>query len=247
VGAVVPRNLTLAALGLLAASLPGCEEARPAAAGGPRLAVGDAVERTLARGPARIGIVVRSGRVRYRLAGRLDAAHGYRVCAEILEEPSGGLGRRVLWLEGHRGTYGTLTAPGSRCDPGALWFDDHPPTLELFDIEAIPSGGRAGAEDYLHAALLALVRSRQVLVRFERFDREPRIRDEDSWTLRPLVRALGTREVGIRVSPAGFVTRLRLVAPPHGSRMPRRVTVALTLSAFGEEPAVPQVQARAIE
>jgi hypothetical protein len=262
---VVPRTLTLVALGLLAASLPGCEKVRSAAGGGPRFAVDHAAERTLARGPARIGIVVRSGSVRYRLAGRLDTAHGYRVCAAIRQGPTGYLVRRVLWLEGRRGTYGTLTAHGGRCEAGAAWLDDHPPTLELFDIRAIPTGGRAGAEDYLHSALLALLgltraapqsepprpcgraRCHRVLVPFERFDREPRIRDEDGWTLRPLVRALGAREVDVRVSRAGFVTRLRLVAPPRGSRMPGRVTVALTLSAFGHAPAVPLVRAKAIE
>jgi hypothetical protein len=177
-----------------------------------------------------------AGDVRYRLEGTWDPTIGYRVCARIEEAPSGYLERRVLWLEGRNGMYGTLTAHGRRCrrDSGD-WFDDHAPTLELFG-----RFGRPGAEDYLHAALLALGGLRGRTVDFRSFDREPPRRDEDGWTLRPLLRRLALRNVQVGLGPGGLVERVRLVGP-------RRVEVVLSLSDHGERSRVPHAIAYSLE
>jgi hypothetical protein len=267
------RPLSLVLFGLFASAVAGCETAPPSTSSGRSAAVGEApgstlteaARRTFAAGPSRIEVTVQSADVRYRLAGRLDASRGYRLCSAIGGAPTGYLAGRVLWLEGRRATYGTLTAHGSRCARGAPWLDDHPPTMELFDVRAIPAGGRAGAEDYLHATLLALTslqrgsatqerglpcgRSRcyAMPVDFGKFDREPPERDEDAWTLRPLVRALASHRIDVRVGRAGFVDRLRLAVPAHGERMPGPVTVALRLFDFGQAAGVPRVQAKAVE
>jgi hypothetical protein len=186
--------------------------------------------------PAAITASVRAGDVRYRLSGTWDPTTGYRVCARIEEAPRRYFERRVLWLEGRNGMYGTLTAHGRRCRrERGDWFDDHPPTLELFGPFSRP-----GAEDYLHAALLALGGLTGPTVDFRSFDREPPRRDEDGWTLRPLLRRLGTRNVQVNLGPRGLVERLRLVGP-------RRVEVALSLSDYGERRRVPHVIAYAIE
>jgi hypothetical protein len=259
------RALSLLLLGPVAPALGGCEDARPVAVGGSRPTLTEAAERTLAAGPSRVVATVRSGDVRYRLRGRVDVSRGYRLCAGIGRAPTRWLARRVLWLEGRGGSYGTLTAHGRRCERDAGWLDDHPPTLDLFDVRRLPAGGRTGAEDYLHSALLAMTaltgpavsggsgsqcgrsRCHRVLVAFRSFDREPPRRDEDSWTLRPLVRSLGSHRVEVRVGPAGFVDRLRLAVPRAPGRTPRPVTVALALSRFGQEARLPRVWARAIE
>jgi hypothetical protein len=195
----------------------------------------------VAPGPAAISATVRAGDVRYRLRGTWDPTVGYRVCARIEEAPRRYFDRRVLWLEGRNGMYGTLTAHGRRCrrEKGD-WFDDHPPTLGLFDLGRWPLQGRPGAEDYLHAALLALGGLPGRTVDFRSFDREPPRRDEDGWTLRPLLRRLGTRNVQVGLGPGGLVERLRLVGP-------RRVEVVLSLSDHGERHRVPHAIAYGIE
>jgi hypothetical protein len=259
------RAVYLLLLAPVAAALGGCDDTRPAAVGDTRESLTAAAERTLAAGPSRIVATVRSRGVRYWLAGRVDVARGYRLCAAISQAPTGYLAGRVLWLEGRDGGYGTLTAHGRRCDRHAGWLDDHPSTMDLFDLRRIPAGGRTGAEDYLHSALLAMThltgsavlrengsrcgrsRCHRVLLAFRSFDREPPQRDEDSWTLRPLVRSLGRHRVEVRVGPAGFVDRLRLAVARAPGRTPRPVTVALALSHFGQEARVPRVWARAIE
>lgn len=207
----------------------------------------EAAERTMAAGPARITATVRAGRVRYRLSGRWDPTRGYRVCVRIEDGPSPAyLERRVLWLEGRHWAYGTLL--GHTCGRDRSWFDDHPPTLPLFDIKRLPAGGRTGAEDYLHAALLALGgMSDRALIDFREFDRDPPRRDEDGWTLRPLLRELGIRRVHVRVGRDGFVERLRLTAPGGSRRSPGPAEVVLRLEGFGDEPRVPRAVAYAIE
>jgi hypothetical protein len=194
-----------------------------------------------AAGPAAITATVRAGDVHYRVRGTWDPTNGYRVCARIEEAPRRYFDRRVLWLEGRDGMYGTLSAHGRRCrrEKGD-WFDDHPPTLGLFDLGRWPLRGRPGAEDYLHAALLALGSPAGPTVDFRTFDREPPRRDEDGWTLRPLLRRLGTRNVQIRLGPGGHVERLRLVGP-------RRVEVVLSLSHHGDRRRVQHAIAYAIE
>ena len=224
------------------------DEGRPGPTPEARESVIQAAERTLAAGPARIQSTVRSRDVRYRLDGRLDAAVGYRLCAAIVASPSAYLRGGSLWLEGRAGAYETLTTGSPRCAPSAVWVDDHPPTLEL--------EGDLGGEDFLHAALVALTALKdgaviaaqartcgdsqcyRVDIDFKGLDRKPRERDEDGWTLRPLLRSLGRHPVAVRVDPAGYVNRLVLDAP---------VRVDFDLSAFGEERPVPLVHADAIE
>jgi hypothetical protein len=203
---------------------------------------------------ARIEATVRSGPVRYHLEGRLDTSRGYRLCADIGPAPLGYLRHSVLWLEGRNGSYGTLTAHGRRCTRDASWFDDHPPTLPLSDLHRFPSRAVPGAEDYLHAALLGLtglsgraVTEERLFMDFAALDREPRRRDEDGWTLRPLLRSLGTQHVEVHVNSLGIVDRLRFVAPADAGPTPKPVTVGLRLWRFGREPRVPHVVAYGIE
>ena len=172
------------------------------------------------------------------------------MCAAIRAAPARSYSAgRVLWLAGRDGSYHSLTAGGRRCRRRGVWFDSHPPTLNLFSFR-IDAGARSGAEEYLHAALLALgevTRPGRLAVAFGRFDREPRRRNEDSWTVRPLLRALGDQVVEIRVGRGGKVVRLELEAPATGRRMPRPVTVSLRLSRLGRTPAIPYMRASAIE
>jgi hypothetical protein len=218
------------------------------------MSVIEAADRTLDAGPSGIEATLRSGRVRYRLDGHLDPAGGYRVCAAIAGVPSGYLRGGSLWLEGRAGTFGTLTTRARRCARAALWLDDHPPTLELPE---------AGAEDFLHAALVALTGMRngtvtaaesyacgpsqcyRIDVDFAALDRKPRQRDEDTWTLRPLLRSLGRHPVTLRVDSDGFLDRLVLAAP--GPTQSKLVRVEIDLSRFGNEDPVPVVHADAIE
>jgi len=237
------------------------EDGAPAAPT-PRAVVAEAAGQTLAAGPMRVDAIVRAPRVRYRVAGRLDPAGGYRLCGPITRAPDRSwLGVR-LWLEGRRGAYDTLTAHDGRCAAAAGWFDDHPPTLPFSrrDLFRPP-----GAEDYLHAALVALggldgpalstaarrecgrARCFALQVDFGRLDREPPSRDEDGWTLRPLLRGLGLHPVAVRVNGDGFLDRLTLAARPRLRGAPRPVRVELRLSRFGAEPGVPRVVATSIE
>ena len=144
--------------------------------------VQDAARKTLAAGPARLTATVRAGRVFYRLRGRWDPTRGYRVCARIEEAPSRYLRRRVLSLDGRNDELnygpGTLTAHGAECRKRSPWFDDHTPTLELCGPHRLP-----GAEDYLHRALLALIR----------LPREP-----------------PRRNIDVRIGRDGYVERVRL-------------------------------------
>ena len=141
-----------------------------------------------------------------------------------------------------------------------------PPTLQLYQGDHLPwpRGGRTGAEDFLHAALVAFTRlgetsisaaSRnpcgrsqcfRVQVAFDTIDREPTQRDEDGWTLRPLLRSLALHRVTLRVDSDGFLDRLSFTAPGRISRGPRTVHVGLELSAFGEERQVPVVGTRRV-
>jgi len=202
---------------------------------------------------------VRSGAVRYRLVGRLDPAGGYRLCAAVRRGPGDfPFGRSSLWLEGRAGSYGTLTGPGGGCDPAATWVDDHPPTLQLYPGPHLPPRGSAGAEDFLHATLVALtgldlatVSSAQTrpcgcsdcwraVVDFAALDRDPARRDEDGWTLRPLLQSLARHPVTLRIDADGYLDRIALVAPRPSERG-ARVTVSLDLSNYGEERRVPRV------
>jgi hypothetical protein len=161
--------------------------------------------------------------------------------------------------------YGTLTAHGRGCGLRRSWFDDHAPSLELFDIGRLPAGGRTGAEDYLHAALLALnglpgralvndsdtpcgrYLCHRAAIDFRAFDREPPKRDEDGWTLRPLLRSLAVRVVEMRVGRRGYVEGLRVAVPGLSKRSPGPVRVELSLAGVGEERRVPYARAHSYE
>ena len=234
-------------LALSALALPGCMDDTSTIVPVPEPRLEDAAERTREKGPAHLTATVRAGRVRYRLDGRWDPTRGYRVCAAIEQAPLSYLARRVVWLEGQDRAYGTLTAHGRRCRRDSPWFDDHPPTLELFNVGHYRAGVvfPTGAEDYLHAALLALdgvsspalltetsapcgrSRCHRAVIDFRAFDRDPPRRDEDGWTLRPLLRQLGTRAVEVRVGPGGAVERLRLQTPALSRRAPGPAEVEL--------------------
>ena len=262
---MVVRLAAVAVIGLallLAFVVVDGEDGVPAAPS-PRAVLARNAGQTLAAGPMRVEAIVRAPRFGYRVAARLDPAGGYRLCGPIRRAPNRyWLGVR-LWLEGRRGAYGTLTARGESCAAGSSWFDDHPPTLPF--ERRLLAFGTPGAEDYLHAGLVALTGLRgpalgQVAARecgsarcyaarvdFGRLDREPPSRDEDGWTLRPLLRALGLHPVSVRVNAAGFVNRIVLQARPRLRGAPRPVRVELQLSRFGEPRGVPHVVATAIE
>lgn len=258
------RLAVVALIGLAAAPLALIRAEEPApAARAPVNAVAEAAERTLAAGPMRVDAIVRTPRFGYRIAGRLDPAGGYRLCGPIRRAPNRHwLGVR-LWLEGRQGAYGTLTARGAGCTADMHWFDDHPPTLP-FERRMI-GVHRPGAEDYLHAGLVGLTglsgpalsrsaardcgsaRCNRATLDFGRLDREPPARDEDGWTLRPLLRALAQHPVAVRVDADGYVNRLVLHARPRLRGAPRPVLVELRLSRFGAARAVPHVVATGIE
>jgi hypothetical protein len=229
----VSFRAVLAVLALLPAGCTGDDDPGPARAAAPEPTLEDAAARTVAAGPAAITATVRTEKARYRLRGTWDPTRGYRLCAPIEAGPTSYLESRVLWLEERDSDYGTLTAHGRRCrrEKGD-WFDDHPPTLEL--------QGASGAEDYLHAGLLALGGVTGPTVDFSSFDREPPRRDEEGWTVRPLLRRLGARPVEVRVNSHGLIERLRFVGT-------RRVEVVLSLSGHGRRSRVPHVIAYAME
>ncbi len=222
-----------------------------------------AAQRTLDAGPAAVVARVRSGGLRYRLVGRVDPRRGYRLCAAVVRAPGEFPSGRSLWLQERSGTYGTLTAPGPGCAPKATWLNDHPPTLQLHPGSHLPPRGSRGAEDFLHATLLALTgldsasvhnararrcgRSRCVraTVDFATLDREPARRDEDGWTLRPLLQALGRHPVAARIGADGRLDRITLLAPRLSVPGPR-IAVSLDLSHYGEVARVARVGTEAI-
>lgn len=208
------------------------------------------VEETVAAGPARIVATVRTPETRWRLAGRWDPTDGYRLCAVVRRAPLRYMVRRVVWLEGRDWEYGTLTGRDPRCRAGRSWLDDHPPTLELFDVNPRVLGDKTGAEDYLHAALLFLsdAGGRAALpIDFRAFDRDPGVRDEDGWTLRPLLRRLGRRPAEVEIGRDGLIRRLRFTVPALSKEEPEAVTVGLRLYRHGDARAIPHVEATGIE
>jgi hypothetical protein len=211
---------------------------------------------------------------RYEMSGELDPGGGYRVCADIERAPGGYLRGHTLWLKGSEGVFDTLTAPlptrhpapamRAGC-PRAGWFDDHPPTLPLYREKGIGVSpvGEPGGEDLLHAALLALTQMRdaavkaseqrcggktcfEVLLDFGRFDRSAPGRDEDLWTLRPLLRHLGRRQVEVRVNSQGLLDRFRFTPRFSSSAsVTSAAAVTIRLEGFGDAPALPRAPAPA--
>jgi len=266
------RQLLAVALFSVVGSLViACGDGEPAPRSDPLADVVDSAHKTAAAGPSRVSAEVHGSEGQYALIGAFDPSDGYRLCAEIQRTPhppNSYFRGRTLWLEERNGTYGTLTAAGAPC-PREGWLDDHPPTLPLSEVgePSDPAGGETGAEDFLHVALLALTQmkssaieaslegepdestSYEVVIDFRHFDQDPPARDEDTWTLRPLLRSLGRYPVDVRVQSGGFIDRMRFAAPGlhTGELTPSAVGVDLRLSDFGEAPRVPRVDARAIE
>lgn len=134
-----------------------------------------AANRTTRAGPSHIIASTHHPGGSYSADGRVDFAHGYRMCAQIERTPGGQLDfleGHMLWLAGSGGTYDTVTRPipvekgvvlpPPRCRRNG-WFDDHPPTLALREARGLKTPARGegglrllGAENYLHMALLAL-------------------------------------------------------------------------------------------
>lgn len=245
---LVPIIMVLVAGGALA----GCDGDEESELGSPpdaRSTLVRAAQSTLEAGPSWASMAVRSRAGNYRVRGRLDPADGYRFCGDVFSAPAKSFLLRLLWLEGRAGSHGTLTAPVPWCTRRAMWLDDHPPTL--------PLDGGAGAEDFLHAALTALTGltpatvpsasvSRcggsecvQAVVDFRALDRKPTSRDEDAWTLRPLLRSLGRHPITARIDSRGRVSRFVLAG--------QQVTVSVEISNYGEEARVPRVHVDAIE
>jgi hypothetical protein len=217
-----------------------------------RLRLMRAAQSTLGAGPSRVTATVGADAIRYRVRGSLDPEGGYRLCGLVVKAaPAEFLLGHSLWLEGRAGSYGTLTtlSASRRCRRAATWLDDHPPTL---DLRAGPRVGREG-EDLLHATLIALTalpsapvsdarasecgdsECVQAVVDFATLDQKPAQRDEDGWTLRPLLRSLGRHPITVRIDRDGYLSRIELA----GARV--------TLSDYGEANHVPRVVARAIE
>lgn len=272
------QRLLTTLLGAVVIALPACGGGDSDIETDPLSAVIDASEKTIGAGPAQVQGSVVGPTGDYAMSGQFDPERGYRLCAEIDRGPGGYLRGRSVWLEERNGTLGTLTAPlptraaspttSPPCPRGG-WFDDHPPTLPLYQPNGIevPPGGETGAEDFLHATLLALTQTErsaitasaagtcadgacyEVLVDFGRLDRKPPVRDEDLWTLRPLLRSLGKHSVDIRVDSQGFIERVRLATPSllESDPTPSAVAVDLRLSDFGDAPAVPRARATAME
>lgn len=243
--------------------LGGCgQEREPGQRPDARSTAVPAAQRTLDAGPSAVIARVRSGAVRYRMVGRLDPGGGYRLCAVVVAAPGGLLVDRSLWLEGHAGSSGTLTGPGRRCAPEEAWTDDHPPTLQLYRGRHLPPPGSTGAEDFLHATLLALTRldfatvsstrrcgtsdCLRAVVDFAALAGELAYGDEDGWTLRPLLQSLARHPVTLRVAADGYLDRIALVAPDP-AQDGDHVTVSLDLSNYGRARPVPRVRAFAIE
>ena len=245
-------------LALSALALPGCMDDTSTIVPVPEPRLDDAAERTREKGPAHLTATVRAGRVRYRFDGRWDPTHGYRVCAAIEQAPLRYFARRVLWLEGQSSAYGTLTAHGRGCRRDSSVVRRPSPHPRPVRHRALPR--RRGApvrrttctRPCSHSTALsspALLtetsapcgrsRCHRAVIDFRAFDRDPPRRDEDGWTLRPLLRQLGTRAVEVRVGPGGLVERLRLQAPALSRRAPGPAEVELFLSRFGAGAASP--------
>lgn len=270
------RFLTLI-LGLVVIALPACgDDADSGPGSDPLSAAVDAADRTLAAGSAEARVTVVGPAGEHLLVGAVDFEDGYRLCAEIRDAPDEFQRGQLVWIGERDGIYGTflsLRRPrGSRCAGSVRWLDDHPPSLSFYPScppKCLLRGARSlpiGAEDFVHAALLVLTRLDEAGIRaepedrcalgdcytvrfdFTRFDRRVE-RDEDLWTLRPLLRSLGRYDAEVRASDEGLIDRVRMAAPNPGDPdpTPSAVAVEIQLSGHGEAPPVPEATATAIE
>jgi hypothetical protein len=240
--------------------------------------------RTIATPPSRVAISIGGGTVEYQLRGRLDLRRGYRFCgrAGVVSERVV-FGGPALWVAGNRGAlagndntydhvarFSGVTRPPRLTWTRALrckrspWIDDHPPTLPLTGKNR-STVANAGAESYVHLALLALTRTGtgassatrlgdrgryRIAFDYRRFDRRPPVRDEDTREVRPLLRSAGELPIDVSIDSAGYFRRLRFAAPRPirpGSVANAPVTVDLKLSAIGDERPVPLATVNWIE
>jgi hypothetical protein len=137
------------------------------------------------------------------------------------------------------------------------WIDDHPPILPLPARNA-SAASNIGAESYLHLALLALTRAGKgtasatrlgraahdhgryrIVFDYRRFDIKPPVRDEDTWEVRPLLRAARQLPIDVWIDSAGYLHRLRFALPPpigRDSMAKAPVTVDMKLLAIEDVP-----------
>ena len=240
--------------------------------------------RTAAAPPSRVAISIGGGTIDYELRGRLDLRRGYRFCGRagvVFERvvPRG----TALWVAGNRGTlagkgnfydhfarFSSVTRSPRLTWTHALrckrrpWTDDHPPTLPLTGKNG-STASNAGAESYVHLALLALTRTEtgavsatrlgdhgryRIVFDYMRFDGRPPVRDEDTWEVRRLLRSASELPIDMSIDSAGYFRRLRFAAPRPigpGSVADAPVTIDLRLSAIGEERPVPLAMVSSIE
>jgi hypothetical protein len=273
------RFLAIALLGASASiGGCGGDKGGPRSVPDPLSAVIEAADETTEAGPARARVSVIGPGGEHELAGVLDLGNGYRLCALNRESPDQFQQGQLVWLGERSGVYGTLLSlrlrrsGTSRCSPRTQWLDDHPPTLSFYPscppkcLLRHQREPQIGAEDFIHAVLLVLTRLEDAGVRaaleprcvlgdcytvtfdFTRFDRRIE-RDEDLWTLRPLLRSLGRYDTEVRVGQDGLVDRLRLAAasPTDPDPTPSAVAVEIELSHHGDAAPVPEATATAIE
>jgi len=171
----MPRLLATVLVALPVGLIAGCSSQPPAGRSVSAAQVFRAANRTRDAKAALVTFSVATPDGAYRLRGRLDLRHGYRICARVEQTPPGGdrfYRRKLLWIEGRRGSYSDLIhGPPQRKPPGlsggcptGAWLDDHPPTLPLYRSRSagayFPPGGMlaadSGAEFFMHLSALAL-------------------------------------------------------------------------------------------
>lgn len=269
-------------------TLAGCKSDDSAEAP-PADQLSQAVEATLSGGPVAVAVSTESpegtnvvdGSLDPEPAVRVDSGSGLRICGEITQAlVPGGLGEGGrLHIAAQEGNYTSVikfepasgersSLPdlgGSDCGPSG-WFDDHPPTLALFENDPFarpryPEGAETGAENYMQMALLVLAefdrgageiraldeQTYEVGFDFPAADQVPKGRSEDRWVVGPLVRKTGERQVSFVVAD-GHLASLSFEAPGMlAGNSAGNVRVELVLGDPGSGEPVPLAEVTAME
>ena len=226
----------------LVATLLGCtDDTSKVEAPPPRL--DDAVDKTLTAGPARLTATVSAGRVSLPPArtlgsdARLPGVRPDRRGPDGLPRAASGLAPGPQPAVRH--------AHGARPRLRATALLVRRPFAHSGAVRSA-TGARAPRTICTRpcspsAAFRArhCVSDRPATIDFRAFDREPPRRDEDGWTLRPLLRRLGVRGIEVR---GGTRT-----ATSNAFAFSGRVRVELSLAGFGEEMRVPYARASSYE